>query len=198
MRILFAAPDRDLLECYSKILQDDLTEVVTAFDGTQVASLLATEPFDIAILDKNIPRMDHEKLVTRIQNKGIPVMILTDRPISAHELTKTPLPNAHLSYPFTPEKISAEISNILKNVLSDEHLQIGTIEVDVPKYQMTGGLRLTAGEIYVLRALSNGETVTTDYGASISALNIKLAKTGLKTRIQYKSQKGFEMVTENE
>ena len=36
MRILLAAPDRDLLDCYRSILQADFGETVTAFDGTQV------------------------------------------------------------------------------------------------------------------------------------------------------------------
>ena len=47
MRILFAAPDRDLLECYKKLLESDFGETVTAFDGTQVYSLMSAEKFDI-------------------------------------------------------------------------------------------------------------------------------------------------------
>ena len=41
MKILFAAPDRDLLECFKQLFETDLGETVTAFDGTQVMTLLS-------------------------------------------------------------------------------------------------------------------------------------------------------------
>ena len=57
MKILFAAPDRDLLECFRKLLETDLGETVTAFDGTQVLTLLASESVDAVILDRDLPRV---------------------------------------------------------------------------------------------------------------------------------------------
>ena len=38
MKILFAAPDRDLLECYKQLFEADLGQTAAAFDGTRRCS----------------------------------------------------------------------------------------------------------------------------------------------------------------
>ena len=112
MKILFAAPDRDLLECYKKLLEPDFGEIVTAFDGTQVFSLFAAEKFDLVILDCDIPRIEHKRILMRINEKQVPVILLTNRPL---QITAVPDPNAYLSYPFTADQITAVIRNVLEN-----------------------------------------------------------------------------------
>ena len=49
MDILLADSNRDLLQCYQKLLMMNGHSVTTVFDGTQVLSLLAPEKYDIAI-----------------------------------------------------------------------------------------------------------------------------------------------------
>ncbi|MBR6915826.1 MAG: response regulator, partial [Clostridia bacterium] len=83
MKILFAAPDRDLLECFKQLLAGEFGETVTAFDGTQVLTLLSAENFDAVILDRALPRVDHKTLVARIREKDLPSVVLTDEPVSA-------------------------------------------------------------------------------------------------------------------
>ena len=100
MKILFAAPDRDLLECYKKLLEADIGQTVTAFDGTQVLTLLATEGFDILILDWKIPRVDHKTIIESANRKKIPVIVLTDERPGGRQ-SEEPVPNGILSYPFT-------------------------------------------------------------------------------------------------
>ena len=110
----------------------------------------------------------------------------------------TILPNSWLSYPFTPEKICDEIKDTLNCVSSDEQFSAGDVEINVPGYRITGGPSLTAGEIKVLRALLNGESITANDGVYINALNTKFGKIGTETRIKYKAKKGFELVAQNE
>ena len=116
MRILFAAPDRDLLECYKAILEYDFGETVTAFDGTQVISILSNEDFDAAVIDSDIPRVEYTKLIAKIRRKNIPVMLLTDRPLSASFAGDGLLPDACLSHPFTP----AQIEDGLRDLMNKE------------------------------------------------------------------------------
>ena len=137
-------------------------------------------------------------MIERIQDKEIPVIALNDCPVSAHDLTEPPLPNSWLSYPFTPEKICDEIKDTLNCVSSNEQLSIGKININIPEHQITGGPSLTAGEIKVLRALLNGESITANDGVYINALNTKFGKIGTETRIKYKAKKGFELVAQNE
>ena len=106
MRIMLAAPDRDLLECYKKLLEDDLGETVTAFDGTQVLSLLSTESFDVVILDDALPRIGFDKLAKRIGEEKIPLVVLTDVA-------------ARLTYPFTPETIESVIRDAFEKAVTE-------------------------------------------------------------------------------
>ena len=108
MKNLFAAPDRDLLECFKQLLETDLGETVTAFDGTQVISLLKSENFDVLILDRNIPRVDHKTIAERANEKNVPVILLTDEPAGVRQ-TGEPSVEGRLSYPFTFAEIKKAI-----------------------------------------------------------------------------------------
>ena len=105
MKILFAAPDRDLLECYRKLLEKDFGEIVTAFDGTQVLSVLSNETFDIAVIDESIPRIDFKTLISHIKDKELPVIILTNEPLGANRLKKEEPEVDFLSYPFSSQDL---------------------------------------------------------------------------------------------
>lgn len=115
MRILLAAPDRDLLECYGKILEADFGETVTVFDGAQVISLILSEYFDAVILDCDIPLAKNTKLIERIRGRGIPVIALINDPVSLRELSQNTPANAYLYYPFTPRELGAAILNTAGN-----------------------------------------------------------------------------------
>ena len=110
MRILLAAPDRDLLECYRKILEEPFGEVVTAFDGTQIPPLLQAEHFDLVLFDDEIPRTDRRTLLRRIREKKIPVIEMK----AGTGGRSDPLPDAYLPYPFTPEEICGTIREVLR------------------------------------------------------------------------------------
>lgn len=198
MRILFAAPDRDLLECYKIILESDFGETVTAFDGAQVSSLLSSEEFDLVILDRDIPRIGYKKLIERVHERKTPVIVLTDEIIRVSRLTESPLPNAYISYPFSPDMMRDVIKDVLGKASSGERMMVGRHEINVPGFRITGGPRLTAKEIDVLHSLLTGSPVTTGDGACISALNAKLAGVGSEMTIKYRQKKGFELVTRDE
>ncbi len=120
MRIMLAAPDRDLLECYKKLLEEDLGETVTAFDGTQVLSLLSNERFDVVILDDAIPRIGFEKLSERIREIKTPLVVLTDGSAASRRRSGG-TNDSCLTYPFTPETIESVIQDAFeKAALEDE------------------------------------------------------------------------------
>ncbi|MBQ7474937.1 MAG: hypothetical protein IJS78_03350 [Clostridia bacterium] len=198
MKILFAAPDRDLLGCYKELLDADLGETVAAFDGTQALSALFSESFDIVIVDRGIPRVDYRKIIERAHGKSVPVIVLTDAPVGSRRLTEEPLPNEWLSYPFTPGRVADAVRDTLEKASSAERMELGDVGIDVPGFRIEGGPRLTLREINVLLSLLNGGRVTTDDGACVCALNDKLGRIGSRTRIRYRAGKGFETVTENE
>lgn len=198
MKILLAAPDRDFLACFSKLLEGEFGEIVTAFDGPQIMASLSAEPLDAVVLDSDLPRMASKTIIARVQEKGVPVLVLTPSPVSAHQLTGEPLPNGYLAYPFSAATLTKALRDMLEKGASGERLSVGEVEIDVPAFRIRGGSRLTGGEIDVIRALQKGEPLSTDRGAYISAINAKLAQVGSKASVKYRAKKGFELVNEDE
>ena len=119
MKILFAAPDRDLLECFGKLLKSDGFEVVTAFDGTQVLFLLSNERFDLVVLDRDLPRIACGKLLARSRQKELPSVILTVPATTADRPTDGLQPDAVLPYPFTAE----QLENVIRQTAAKAALQ---------------------------------------------------------------------------
>lgn len=198
MRILFAAPDRDLLGCYGRILEADIGETVTAFDGTQVLSLMSSGDFDLAVLDRNIPRIGLDKLLGKSHGRRIPVIVLTDKPVGVHMLMEEPLPCAFLPYPFTADVLESAIRDVSEKAASGRRLEVSGLGIDVSGFRIDKGPSLTAAEINVLESLLSGKNVTTDDGAAISALNGKFRSVGSAAMIRYMENKGFGLVDENE
>ena len=122
MKILFAAPDRDLLECYKKLLEADLGETAAAFDGTQVISLLSTENFDILILDQKIPRVNYKTIIDRAHKRNIPVIVLTDESVGVRRAEET-APDSWLSYPFTFRLLTAAVHDTLSKIHDEERIE---------------------------------------------------------------------------
>lgn len=198
MRILFATPDRDLSECYKRLLDESLGETVTAFDGAQVMNLIAAESFDAAVIDRGIPRVGIKTLTAKIKEKGIPVIALSDEPPSARRLAEEPLPSACLSYPFDSKKLCAVITDAAGMAAGGAGFEFGKAEIDVSGFCIKGGASLTASEINVLAALAGGKTPGAGEGLYVAALNKKLARAGAGVRIKYAAKKGYITVSENE
>ena len=112
MRILLAVPDRDLLETFREILAQDLGETVTAFDGTQVLSLIAGEHFDAAVFDSGIPRIGYRELVARIREKKIPTVVLSEKASGALRTAEEIQADAYLSYPFSADTLKSVIRSV--------------------------------------------------------------------------------------
>lgn len=199
MRILLAAPNRDLLLCYQKLLSQDFGETVIAFDGTQVLSLLAEGSFDLAVLDGSLPRIRYETLIRQLEREGIPVITLSDAPVSVKLLTEEPLANAFLPYPFQAEELSALIRDVLEKKASSKRIPVAGTVLDVSGFRLDAGARLSAREIDVLESLASGGVLTAgECGVSVAALDHKFRQCAVKAKIAYEAGKGFAMVTDDE
>ena len=204
MNILLADSNRDLLQCYEKLLTMDGHTVTTAFDGTQVAALLAPEKYDIAILEQRLPRMALDRLLQDLDRDHIPVIVLTEGPVTVKTLLGNTLPNAYLIFPFLPEDLKRMIREVTEKARSTETLRRGGVAVDVGGFRIDGtAVRLTNGEINLLRELSAPRrTAGKRTRVMIQALNEKLksaGKNGEKTaRIIYEMEKGYRLVNGND
>ena len=197
MKLLLADPNRDLLSGYKKLLELRGHSVRTAFDGTQVLTLLGETKFDLAILNERLPRVGHDQMVRNLREEGIPVLVLLDSPLNTKTLLRTELANAYLPFPFSPGELSALMENVLGKVRSTGTLECMGVRVDVPAFCFSSTrVRLTAGEMDVLEKLSRRERLAgSGNGVWVHSLNQKLDRLRQRVRIAYTAEKGYRMVS---
>ena len=196
MNVLLADSDRDLLQCYKKLLAMESHDVTTAFDGAQVFSLLKRKEFDIAIVEELLPRMEAGPLLQALRAERIPVIMLTSGSVNVKTLLLPEQPGAYLSFPFLPEDLTELIRNIMEKSRSGEILSCGGVDVDVSGFCFAGtGTRLTGGEIDLIRELRKPiRTAGKRTRVMIRALNEKLERLGKSARIIYEMGKGYTLV----
>src|SRR6195952_2289383 len=78
-RILLVEDERKIADSLKKGLSENQYEVEVAYDGLMGKKLFNTHPFDLAILDINLPGLNGYELCKEIRshNQQIPVMMLT-------------------------------------------------------------------------------------------------------------------------
>ena len=78
-RILLVEDEKKIADALKKGLTENQYEVEIAYDGLEGKKLFEAQPFDLAILDINLPGMNGYNLCKeiRLKNQQIPVMMLT-------------------------------------------------------------------------------------------------------------------------
>ena len=198
MKILFAASDRDLLDCCRKLLSEDFGETVTAFEGTRVMSLISEEQFDAAIIDFSMPRIECEKLIQAARFRGIPVITTLSEEADISLLTSENAADEYLTYPFAYRELKDILSDLLEKAGSSEIIRFSGLEIEVSKFRFTDGPHVTAGEINTLKDVLDGRAIRSGHEIFTGSINLKLARCGANARIEYIPKKGYRLVTENE
>lgn len=198
MRILFGAADRDLLQCYAKLLSDGERSVDTSFDGAQVLRKLTQQRYDLLIVSDTIPRVSVSRILAQCGKDGLLSIVLLSEPVCARRLLQTPTANAYLALPFLPEELGALIDSVVQKRANALVLQFEGFAVYPAEFSLET-LPVTAGELDVLAALCEGAPIKDEkYGVYIASLNARLAQLGLRHRIRYRKNIGYGMVNENE
>lgn len=81
MKILLVEDDRLVADALARALQGSGYLVDCVGDGSHAETAVATEPYDVVILDLGLPEVDGLQFLRRIRSKkiGVPVLILTAR-----------------------------------------------------------------------------------------------------------------------
>jgi CheY-like chemotaxis protein len=82
-RVLVAEDDDGVAETLKSVLEDDGDEIRRAQDGLQAVNLLNELPFDLVILDLEMPAMNGFDVCRSVRNNkrldGLPILVLTVR-----------------------------------------------------------------------------------------------------------------------
>ena len=199
MNILLADSDRDFLQSYQKLLSMEGHTVMTAFDGAQAVSLLKSLKYDICVLEEHLPRITTEEIMQVLKDENIPVIMLADSDVTVRTLLKPVLPNDYLSFPFLPTDLTGLIRDITDKTGSGKTVSVRGLDVDVAGFCFTGSRTpLTNREIDLLSSLENPVKAAGKRNRiMIQALNEKLKRTGNRAWIQYETEKGYRLVSEN-
>ncbi|MDO5728158.1 MAG: MtrAB system response regulator MtrA [Actinomycetaceae bacterium] len=159
-RVLVVDDDVALAEMIGIVLSSEGYEVSYCHDGAQAFDTFRLTDPDLILLDVMLPGTDGIEICTRIRNESnVPIVMLTARSDTADVVAGLEAgADDYVPKPFKPKELVARVKARLRGRedMSEEHLELGDIHVDVSGHQVTRGdevIALTPLEFDLLVAL---------------------------------------------
>lgn len=124
MRILIAEDDADLADALARCLRARHHAVDHVADGSMADSVLATETFDLLVLDLGLPRLDGLAVLRRLRARGTatPVLILTARGELDERVAGLDAgADDYLAKPFALSELEARVRALLRRSQGQAH-----------------------------------------------------------------------------
>jgi DNA-binding response OmpR family regulator len=161
MRILLVEDDRMIGESIRTALRQDGSAVDWVRDGRSAESTLATEEFDLVLLDLGLPQRDGLEVLQAMRSRHdqTPVIVLTARDALADRVAGLDSgADDYLVKPFELEELAARIRAVTRRKAGrgEPAVEIGEVRLDPSMRQVTRGgepVVLSAREYAVLEAL---------------------------------------------
>src|SRR3954447_12722015 len=161
IRALLIEDDRKLAALLAEFLGQNGVETVLAQDGGQALSALASQRFEILLVDLMLPGMDGLTLTRKIrEHSNTPLIMVTTRGDDADKIVGLELgADDYIAKPFNPRELLARIRAVLRRSEPGEQtrFQSGGLVIDYAAREVTvDGSRqtLTAHEYELLCALA--------------------------------------------
>ena len=117
-RILVADDDPQMRRLVRSILERDGYEVTEAADGLDALDQVETKPFDLMVLDVDMPRLDGlgvlEELRARVATSGVPVIVLTARTDDTESRVLDLGAQDFLTKPVQAQSLQARVKAVLR------------------------------------------------------------------------------------
>ena len=160
MRLLLVEDQEELADCLAKALRKGGHAVDVLGRGDHADHALATQPYDLAILDLNLPGIDGLEVLRRLRARGsgLPVLILTARDSLAERVSGLDMgADDYLAKPFELSELEARVRALSRRgTVRAPTVRIGRVEFDTSSRLVTCDgrpLALTPRELAVLEAL---------------------------------------------
>ena len=170
MRILVVEDEPDLADTLQKALREESFAVDLAIDGEEGLFKITDVPYDAAILDVMLPRMDGWLLLQNARNRGVrtPVLMLTARDLIEDRVRGLNLgADDYLVKPFALAELVARVHAIIRRAYGSAvpRLVLGDVVIDTAakRVQRNGvAVDLTSREyaVFEILARSRGRLVT--------------------------------------
>ncbi|HXF35422.1 MAG TPA: response regulator transcription factor [Candidatus Acidoferrales bacterium] len=162
-RALIVDDERTIVEVLSNYLKDEGYAVTGAFDGADGLKKALAEPFDVILLDLNLPTISGVEIFKQIRKvSDVPILMVTSRDDSIDRIVGLELgADDYISKPFNPREVVARVKNIVHrterkpSVTRIEHdvERVGDLEIDRTGHEVRVGgksLKLTPMEYRIL------------------------------------------------
>lgn len=140
MRLLLIEDEEFLCDTIAKRLKDQGYSVDLCYDGLLAWEKLSVEPYDLVLLDLNLPGMDGMSLLKkwRKENRETPVLILSARSEISDKVEGLDAgASDYLSKPFHLAELEARVRSLLRRPFTQQavRLQAGPIAFDTKSRQ---------------------------------------------------------------
>jgi DNA-binding response OmpR family regulator len=166
-RALVIDDERAIVEILSTYLRDEGYAVTGAFDGAEGLNLALSEPFDVVLLDLNLPSMSGVEVFKRIRKTSdVPILMVTSRDEALDRIVGLELgADDYIAKPFNPREVVARVKNIVNRTerksaasrVEHDVQQIGDLQLDRTGHELTRNgtrLKLTPMEYRIFDALA--------------------------------------------
>ncbi len=161
MRILVVEDERLLCDAIAEDMELEKYTVERCYDGADAYERLYVEPYDLVVLDLNLPGMDGLELLRRIRSERpeLRVLILSARAQLSDKVTGLNLgADDYLTKPFALEELEARVRTLLRRefVRREPLVQVGGLCLDTVTREVSARgepLLLTPREFAVLEYL---------------------------------------------
>lgn len=169
-RVLVIDDEPQIRRLLSLSLKGHGYEVQTADSGETGLDLLATEPFDLLLLDLGLPDMDGLEVCREVRQwSAIPIIVVSVREDESDKIAALDLgADDYVTKPFSTNELLARVRASLRrapNVPEEPVISLGQIHLDVSRRLVTRNgtpIHLTPTEYDLLRVLTTnvGKVVT--------------------------------------
>jgi two-component system response regulator RegX3 len=163
-RVLLVEDERPIRDAVAAYLEREGFWVTAVADGQEALDAAARKPFDLVVLDLNLPRVPGEEVCRRIRDTSdVPIIMLTAKGAEEERVRGFEMgADDYLVKPFSPRELVARVRALLRRAHAEsdpqrDRLEHDGLSIDLPSHRVHldgREIELTASEYKLLVTLA--------------------------------------------
>jgi two-component system response regulator RegX3 len=163
-RILLVEDERTIRDAVAAYLEKEGYWVTAVADGADALEQAAKKPFDLVVLDLNLPKVPGEEVCRRIRDvSDVPIIMLTAKGSEAEKIRGLEIgADDYLVKPFSPRELVARVRALMRRAHAEsdpqrDRMEYGGLSVDLRAHRVYldgEEIELTASEYKLLVTLA--------------------------------------------